>query len=152
MFIKKITMLTLVVTSLSLPVLSFSLEDLKITNNTDLPSTSILNHGACSTSLPGGIGITYPTKGGAPHIIPAFSIKVACLTNAGSCAADIYMTDHCGAPDQKVATVIFNAKDDPKIGPATGFVSVTYPTAIPQYLVTGSGFNITISKNNTLPS
>jgi len=103
--------------------------DLTIVNGTDLPSTSRINGGFCSTVL-GSVGVTEP---GATNVVPQATVEGACWINKTSCNAEVFMNRNCaGTP---VATVTINT--------ATGItgVSVTGP-----YHFSASGFQIAISK------
>lgn len=76
--------------------------DLTIVNDTNRDSTSIINHGLCSTIL-GDSGVT---KAHSTNVVAASTVKKACFFNKTNCQADVYMTNNCTGP--KVATVIFD--------------------------------------------
>ena len=83
--------------------------DLTTINNTDFSSTAYINHRSCSSSIPGGDGVT------APHstkTIAGFLVGLACLGNSSSCSADIFLDNDCkGTP---IATVILDTNSGVK--------------------------------------
>lgn len=103
---------------------------LTIVNNTNHDSTSIINGGACSSSLgPNGV-----TRKHSVNIVPDIILKTACLMSPNNCRADIYMTDNCSGP--KIASAVFSVN--------TGIISITNPTG--GYGVIKNGpFNITMT-------
>lgn len=113
---------------LSIPMISFA--DLSITNNTNLDSTSIINRGLCSATLPTG-GVT---KAHTTNKISSFNLGLACVRDARNCRADVYMTNNCTGG--VIATVILDTK--------TGIKSVemkdnSYTITYQPWVVTLSG-------------
>jgi hypothetical protein len=126
MLSKKIKWMT-ALAILSTPLLAQA-GDLSITNNTDLPSTSIINGGLCSNILPGGAGITQPHS---TNVVPQAIMNAACWVNRDNCTADIYLTDNCTG--DKEGRVV--------ISTTSGIKSITVDG---KYSLKGSGFNITL--------
>ncbi|MBX3708911.1 MAG: hypothetical protein KIT56_10200 [Gammaproteobacteria bacterium] len=107
---------------------------LTIVNNTDQDSTSIINNGICSDSLPGGV-----TKAHSPNVISDVIIGLACLGHPSNCQADVYMTNNCNKEGAaKVATVLFDTK--------AGIKNISMNSTT--YKITGSGFNVQLNYNN----
>jgi hypothetical protein len=102
---------------------------LSITNDTNHDSTSIINHGPCSTIL-GESGVT---RAHTTNVIAENILARACMFNKTNCQADVYMTSNCTGP--KIATALFNIY--------TGVKSVEMFDD--SYSVSGGGFNITLS-------
>ncbi len=127
MFLKKVSLTALVMLSSSLPLAAHA-GNLVVTNHTQFDSTSIINHGPCSTIL-GSIGVTHP---GQTNVIPEDKIKKACFFNSHNCKADVYMTGNCTGP--AVATVLFDV--------VTGVKSIQMHDAA--YTINGSAFNLTL--------
>jgi hypothetical protein len=127
---KKITRQAIVGTGLGLlltPMLALAAE-VTIHNNTDQPSTSIINNGICSSYLPGGIGVTQPHS---VNTIPSVTVYSACWADRDNCKADIYMTSDCSGP---------------LIGKVTLSVSegVKDIVVYGDYSISGNGFDITV--------
>jgi hypothetical protein len=131
MLFKKSSKLSIIAASVCMlmPVVS-SAADLKITNNTDAPSTSVINGGFCSKYMPNGTGVTQPHS---TNVVPDKVVKGACWLNERNCVADVYMTDDCSGPI--VAKVSLNA--------FAGINSVD--VLVSNYSIVGSGFEITIN-------
>lgn len=85
-------------------------DPLKIVNNTDYDSTSVINKGACSSLLPGGT-----TRAHTTNVVSERLIKTLCGNK--DCQADIYMQPNCKGP--VIASVVFNVK--------TGLGQITTP-------------------------
>lgn len=102
---------------------------LTIINNTSQDSTSIINNGACSSSLPGGI-----TRAHSINVVPDIIINSACFFTPHNCKADIYMTNNCSG--LKISTATFDT--------TIGITSVT--PAIGGYQIVRNGpFSITMN-------
>ena len=138
MFFRKITFTSLLTVGICLPLLAQA--DLTLNNNTKQDSTSRINGGLCTSSIPVlvklGIGIA---KAGTSITIKTPELKVACFANETNCRADVYMTTVCEKSGQpRVATVILNVN--------TGIKDVQMNTDIDNpYVITYSGFSATIS-------
>lgn len=105
--------------------------NLTIINNTSQDSTSIINNGACSNTLPGGIGIT---RAHSVNVIPDIIITSACFFTPHNCKADIYMTNNCSG--LRISSATFDT--------TTGITSVT--PAIGGYQIVQNGpFSITMN-------
>lgn len=105
--IKNIALTSLAIIIACASSLAIAASDLVTINNTKLPSTAVINHGACSTALPNGMGITPPD--GKPHVIPGAIVKGVCGAHQKDCSADVYMSDHCnGNGEVPVAYATFN--------------------------------------------
>lgn len=115
------------ITLLSIPMISFA--DLTITNNTNLDSTSIINRGLCSATLPTG-GVT---KAHTTNVISSFNLGLACVRDQRNCKADVYMTNNCTGPI--IATVILDTK--------TGIKSVEMKDE--NYTITADKFKVVLS-------
>lgn len=124
----KKTMLVSLIVAISSPFLA-SAADLTIVNNTNRDSTSVINHGACSTIL-GSHGIT-PAH--STNVVPSKIVTFACLLNRSNCRADVYMTNNCSGP--VIATASFDVN--------SGIKSIDILD--PSFTVSYSGFAITIS-------
>lgn len=81
---------------------------LTIVNNSNSPSTSIINNGICSSQL-GSDGVTQPHT---THVVNDKIIALACFANPSNCKADVYMTNNCSGP--LVATAVFDTKNGMK--------------------------------------
>lgn len=125
---KKMILSGLCLISLSVP---FSLQaaNLTIKNETNRDSTSIINHGACSTIL-GSSGVT---KAHTTNVVSESTLLKACFLNRTNCQADVYMSNNCSG--QKVATAIFDVY--------TGLKSVQVFDS--SYTFDGNAFSIIIS-------
>jgi hypothetical protein len=128
MFVKKTIATTLFTLGLSLPL--FAHAELVIDNDTNQPSTSIINSGFCSTTILGDDGIT-PAK--TKKTIPDWQIDLACIGDTDNCRADVYMTNDCTG--DVITSVIFST--------STGIKSVTTP--INGYTITYSAFYVKLS-------
>lgn len=109
---------------------------LMIHNHTNEPSTVKINHQICSTKL-GATGVTQP---GHDNPIDKKTVKSACIFSRPptDCFAEIYMTASCGDNNAKpVAEVHFD--------PATGIKTITATSTPQNYVVTGSGFEVTFT-------
>ena len=107
MVIKKVVLVSLLTLGLGASLQALAAGDLVTINNTKLSSTAVINHGACSTALPNGKGITPPD--GKPHIIEGTLVKGVCGSHQKDCSADVYMTNHCNAKGElPVASAVFN--------------------------------------------
>jgi len=126
MRIQKVVSTTLLAVGLS-SVSAFAFAGLVLVNNTNLDSTSIINGGICSSSLPGGVGVT---KAHSTNEISDTIIRIACLGHASDCTADVYMSGNCSGP--KIATAVMDIK--------SGVKSVTMHSN--DYKITASGFHI----------
>lgn len=105
--------------------------NLVIYNTSGHPSTSVIDDGACSTLIEGGV----TPSDGQPNVISENNIKAACMASSWygrPCKADIYLSDSCTG--SKIATVYLNI--------SSGLQSLS-PVAAP-YGVTISGFEIRI--------
>lgn len=109
---------------------SFANAGLTITNNTDFPSTAIINNGACSTIL-GKEGTTQPHS---TNTVGDTTIKLACIAKPSNCSAVLYMTKDCKG--DAAADIIFDTK--------TGIKDIKNKGTI--YKVSGSAFSATIDK------
>src|SRR3989338_7449629 len=87
---------------LSVGLLPLAHAGLNITNNTDKPSTAVINNGPCSTFL-GEHGTTQPHT---TNHVPDLVIKFACLKHVSDCVANLYMSNNCSG--SVVATIIFH--------------------------------------------
>ena len=121
---------TSIILTLSFSFISFAYADLKITNNTNTPATSVINNGSCSDNLPNGYGVTQPHSTNA---VPDWIIKLACLMHTKDCKAEVHMTNNCSGP--VIASVIFDTKK--------GVQSIQNKD-VDGYVVSGSGFDINI--------
>ncbi len=137
MKIKKIIGTSILTFISCVPLLAHA--DLIITNYTYQDSTSIINGGSCSNWLPGGV--TEGRKPGGPPVvnkIPDVIVQAACLHVDNpfdtSCIADVFMTNHCGAKGEEVATVYFDTKK--------GIQNVIKKSD--EYIISGTGFNIKV--------
>lgn len=74
---------------------------LTIDNQTDHDSTSVINKGSCSASVPGGV-----TRAHTKNVVPETLLRALC--GMKDCTADIYMQDNCRGPI--IATAVFNVK------------------------------------------
>lgn len=82
-----------------------SAKSLTIYNHTNHDSVTMINKGSCSSSLPGGI-----TRAHSKNVVPEALLKAVC--GKKDCSAEIYMSDHCGGPNNPViATAVFNVKE-----------------------------------------
>ena len=135
MLIKKIAVIVGTIICAALPFQAQA-GALRITNNTDLDSTSKINGGSCSSSVLGEGGIT---RAHATNEVSNLKLRVACALNRENCKADVYMTTNCEKGGQpKVATVILSVN--------TGIKSVILNTEIDNpYVITYNGFETTIS-------
>ncbi|MES2217012.1 MAG: hypothetical protein V4501_01235 [Pseudomonadota bacterium] len=113
---------------LFLPVLAMATATLVIHNNTDYPSTSIINGGICSSFLPAGIGITEPHS---TNSVPGVTVHSACWANRENCSAVIYLTQDCSGAS--IGTVVLSTTSGVKSISATG-----------AYSITGNGFEVTL--------
>ena len=106
MFFRKITFTSLLTVGICLPLLAQA--DLTLNNNTKQDSTSRINGGLCTSSIPVlvklGIGIA---KAGTSITIKTPELKVACFANETNCRADVYMTADCSGPI--ISTAILDA-------------------------------------------
>lgn len=127
---KKYLASLLIIGTINLPLSTYA-GNLIVSNNTNQDSTSIINHGACSNTLPGGIGITHAHQ---TNSVPETILKLACLTNTTNCQADVYMTSNCTGP--AIGTVTLNV--------STGITGV-YNIPGSGYVINGGGFNIQVS-------
>lgn len=105
--------------------------DLTIQNNTDNDSTSVINHGLCSTKVLGQDGIT---KARTTKVIKEFQLRLACMLSPENCKADVYMTNNCSG--DIITTITFSTK--------SGIKSVTPPKH--NYVVTHTPFSIKVDK------
>jgi hypothetical protein len=127
-FIKKMSIIALA-TSMLLPVVSSAGllgSGLKIQNNTNQDSTSIINNGLCSAKILGpkdGV-----TKAHGHSDITPFQLALACIGHSNDCHADVYMTNNCTGPI--VGTVEFST--------STGIQS--FNVLDPKYQLQGTGF------------
>ena len=139
MSIKKIICNSLLAVSMSsVSVLAFAA--LTIVNNTNKDSTSIINDGICSNTLPGGVGVT---KAKSTNIINDTIIGIACWGHASDCKADVFMTTNCNSGGaSKIATVVMDTKK--------GIKSVTVNS--PDCKFTASGFTIRVDGGPALAS
>ena len=137
MLIKKIAIIVSTILCAALPFQAQARgEALRITNNTNLDSTSKINGGSCSSSVLGESGIT---RAHSTNEVSNIKLRVACALNRENCVADVYMTTVCEKSGQpKVATVVFSVN--------SGIKSVVMNTEIDNpYVITYSGFTTTIS-------
>lgn len=106
--------------------------DLTTINDTDFYSTAYINHRSCSSSIPGGEGITPPH---GKKTVSGFLVGLACMGNSSNCNADIYLDDDChGKP---IATVILDT--------STGVKSIQMLSN--DYIIsTTDNFTFTLSK------
>ena len=123
----KRTMLSSALGLLALPALAMA-DNLVIHNNTDFPSTSIINDGVCSNFLPGGIGITQPHS---TNTVPSVTVHSACWADRENCRATIYITNDCSGP--AIAKVVLSTK--------TGVKSIEM---IGSYSIIANGFDVTL--------
>lgn len=110
-------------------------KELYTTNNTKFDSTCRTNDFLCSSDILGDAGIT---KAGEKRKKTTDSqLKLACIKNLRDCKADIYMTNNCDKTGaSKVAVIHFDVLGD-------GIKSIE--TIDNSYLITGVGFEVTIS-------
>lgn len=113
-------------------ILPFSAQaaGLTVVNNTDYDSTSVINHGPCSTIL-GEIGIT---RAHSTNTVPESKVKFACLLNKHNCQADVYMTPNCKGP--VVAKITFDVD--------AGIKNIEMKSA--DFKISGSGFAATLDQ------
>src|SRR3990167_1148962 len=116
---------------LSVGLLPLAHAGLNITNNTDKPSTAVINNGPCSTML-GEHGTTQPHT---TNSVPDGIIKLACLIHTSDCKANLYMSDNCSV--SVIANIVFDTKK--------GIRNIDNKN-IDGYTVSGSGFDATINK------
>ncbi len=128
---KKKIATSLILAGLSMVSFSAQANDLLISNNTDLPSTSVINHGLCSTILKDA-GVVKPHE--QNHIVPSDKVKWACTIFPSNCQADVYLTNNCQGP--LIASVTFDVN--------SGIKGIVVHAA--NYKVIGSGFNITLNQ------
>jgi hypothetical protein len=125
----KKTMLAAGLAILSVPLLALAnTPDLIIHNNTDLPSTSVINGSICSNFLPGNVGITQPHS---TNNVPGVTVHSACWANRENCRAVIYMTPDCSGP--VIGTVVISTTSGVKSIEVNG-----------GYSISGNGFEITL--------
>jgi len=127
---KKKTVISLILAGLSMVPFYAYANDLIISNNTNFPSTSVINHGLCSTILKEA-GVVKPHE--QNHVVPGDKVKWACTIFPSNCQADVYLTDNCQGP--LIASVTFDVN--------SGIKSTVIKDA--KYKVVGSGFNITLN-------
>lgn len=129
---KRIIGLTSVLACLALPVSALA-DALTITNNTNFTVTSTINPasgGICSSSMPGGLGVTPPHT---TKTIPALAVMAACgISHQHDCQAAIHMTPDCSGP--AVAMVNFDT--------SKGIMSVQLIDT--SYKVSASGFTAVV--------
>lgn len=129
---KKMIGFTSVLACLALPVSAFA-DALTLTNNTNFTITSTINPssgGICSSSMPGGLGITPPHS---TKTIPALAVMAACgISHQHDCQAAIHMTADCTGP--AVAIVNFDT--------SKGIMSVQPIDT--NYKITGTGFTAVV--------
>jgi len=136
MSLMKTTLKGLIAIALSLPAISFAMEDfLTITNATKLDSTSKSNGLFCSTKL-GNIGIT---RAGTTNYVQRRLVFLACANNPTNCQTEVYLTTNCSGPS--IATVIMDARNVPE---AVGLKSFTMHDS--HYNIEGAGFTIAIKE------
>lgn len=127
---KKIA-ISLILAGLSMVPFCAQASDLIISNNTDFTSTSVINHGLCSSFLKeAGIVKAHEQN----HHVPESKVKLACTIFQSNCVADVYLTDNCTGP--VIATVTFDT--------SKGIVGEPLMRD-PNYKVTGAGFVITLN-------
>ncbi|HTM63677.1 MAG TPA: hypothetical protein VL360_04165 [Gammaproteobacteria bacterium] len=108
---------------------------LRITNNTDLDSTSVINSKRCSSDVLGEGGIT---RAHSTNEVSSIKIKLACGLNRENCTADVYMTANCNKSGQPpIARVILDVNK--------GIKSVV-PANNSPFVLTFNGFDASISK------
>lgn len=102
--------------------------DLDLANHVNLPSTTRINGGTCSSIIPklGGAGITQNcafnhvdnnNNAYADNIIAGYMVYAACWANETNCVADLFMTDNCDDTDKTakpIAQVTFDYKQGVK--------------------------------------
>lgn len=73
-------------------------------NETDFPSTAMINNSHCSSDIPGGSGITEPHS---QNSISGWMVGLACMGSPNNqCTAEIYLDRACkGMP---IGTVVFD--------------------------------------------
>jgi hypothetical protein len=123
----KYSMLSSALSLLVLPTFALA-DNLVIHNNTDFPSTSIINDGVCSNFLPGGVGITQPHS---TNTVPSVTVHSACWADRENCHATIYITTDCTGP--AIAKVVLSTK--------TGVKSIEM---LSNYSIVANGFEVTL--------
>jgi hypothetical protein len=134
MTMKKKVLTSLVIVSVSMPLLAMA-ADLTIINNTNQDSTSIINGGPCSNIL-GASGVT---RAHTTTVVPEYVIKRACIFNKSNCQADVHMTDNCSGPT--IAKVVFDVN--------SGIKSVTPVNTSLGYSVSGNSYAASINGGPT---
>ena len=129
LFKKSLKISTIAASLLIIPAVGLA-GDLNIINNTDAPSTSVINGGFCSSFIPNGTGITQPHS---TNVVSDRVVKGACWINEKNCVADVYMTKDCSGP--VVAKVTLNTFE--------GIKSVESSSTA--YTISGTGFDISIN-------
>jgi len=104
MFLKKGMVLGILAVGLSSLSLACHAADLKLVNNTDFDSTSKINNDKCSTSIPGGSGVT---KAHSTNTVKELYVILACRNDRGNCIADVFLNASCAGT--KIATVIIDS-------------------------------------------
>ena len=128
MFVKKTIATTVLICATAFPLIGYA--ELVIHNETNQFSTSIINHGSCSTDILGDDGVTPPNT---TKTIPDWQINIACYPDYENCIADVYMTNNCSG--KLITTVTFSA--------TTGIKNATKP--VDGYDIKYSGFSVTLS-------
>ncbi len=135
MFKKAIRSAVICAGLLAVPVLVNAGSALTIVNNTNQPSTSVINGGACSSKIPipGLKGVTDPHS---TNVIAAPLVGLVC-NHKSPCFADVYMTDNCsnGGANPVIATIVLDLN--------SGIQSVTMKDAS-SYSISYSGFTVTM--------
>ena len=102
MLVNKTFLLKAVISSLLLTSAVAANASVTIDNRTTKPSTTIVNGGGCSKSIP-FYGVTEP---GAVNTIPDYLMNLSCRMNKEACSAVIYMSRDCSG--NPVATLTLN--------------------------------------------
>jgi hypothetical protein len=123
----KRTILSSALGLLAMPALALA-NNLVIHNNTDFPSTTVINDGVCSNFLPGGVGITQPHS---TNTVPSVTVHSACWADRENCRATIYITNDCTGP--VIAKVVLSTKSGVKSIEMLG-----------SYSIIANGFEVTL--------
>lgn len=87
-----------------LPLLAQA-DNLHLVNNTDFDTTSRINNEKCSTSIPGGSGVT---KAHSTNDVKEMFVVIACKSNRENCVADVFLNGSCSGT--KIGTVVIDSK------------------------------------------